>query len=253
MTVTLDLVRFNCADGHAPAGDLIADADGDLFGTTEGAARIRRHGVRDCEDAVVTPALPHPSWSASTAPTVLPGRACSPTPTATCSARPRFGGANDDGRCSRCRNCRLATPARPPPLVSFNGANGSRSIAGLIADANGDLFGTTCRRRRTNDGTVFEIVQDCRRLRQHPITLVSFNAPTVPLPGRPDRRRQRRPVRHDQQGGANDDGTVFEIAKTRPATPARHPLVSFTGDGADGGIPTGASSPTPMATCSGRH
>ena len=46
-------------------------------------------------------------------------------------------------------------------------------------------------------------------------TLVSFNGATASSPtGQPDRRRQRRPVRHDDSGGANGDGTVFEIAKT---------------------------------------
>ena len=37
-------------------------------------------------------------------------------------------------------------------LVSFNGANGADPVAGLIADANGDLFGTTIQ-----GGAVFEL------------------------------------------------------------------------------------------------
>ena len=36
----------------------------------------------------------------------------------------------------------------PTTLVSFNGTDGDDPTAGLIADANGDLFGTTYRGRR---------------------------------------------------------------------------------------------------------
>jgi YVTN family beta-propeller protein/uncharacterized repeat protein (TIGR03803 family) len=42
-------------------------------------------------------------------------------------------------------------------LVSFNGTNGSIPVAGLIADAAGNLFGTTNAGGANNEGTVFEI------------------------------------------------------------------------------------------------
>ena len=42
-------------------------------------------------------------------------------------------------------------------LFSFNGSNGSLLYAGLIADANRDLFGTTVNGGANSDGTVFEI------------------------------------------------------------------------------------------------
>jgi uncharacterized repeat protein (TIGR03803 family) len=41
-------------------------------------------------------------------------------------------------------------------LISFNGSNGTFPEAGLIADANGNLFGTT--EGGTSYGTVFEII-----------------------------------------------------------------------------------------------
>ena len=45
-------------------------------------------------------------------------------------------------------------------LVSFNGADGALPIAGLIADAAGDLFGTTNSGGTDGDGTVFELVNN---------------------------------------------------------------------------------------------
>ena len=45
----------------------------------------------------------------------------------------------------------------PTTLVSFNGTDGETPIGGLIADANGDLFGTTDGGGANGDGTVFEI------------------------------------------------------------------------------------------------
>ena len=121
----------------------------------------------------------------------------------------------------------------PTTLVSFNGSgNGADPQGSLIADANGDLFGTTASGGANGDGTVFEIAKTAHRLRQHPHHPGQLQRqPTAPRPvRRPDRRRQRRPVRHDISGGATGDGTVFEIAKTAAgyaSTPTT--LVSFNG------------------------
>jgi uncharacterized repeat protein (TIGR03803 family) len=45
----------------------------------------------------------------------------------------------------------------PTTLLSFNGANGGYPLSGLIADAAGDLFGTTRGGGANGYGTVFEI------------------------------------------------------------------------------------------------
>ena len=55
----------------------------------------------------------------------------------------------------------------PTTLVSFNGTDGAIPHAGLIADADGDLFGTTYTGGANGDGTVFEIAKTADRLRQH--------------------------------------------------------------------------------------
>ena len=63
----------------------------------------------------------------------------------------------------------------PTTLVSFNGTNGADPVGGLIADANGDLFGTTDSGGANGDGTVFEIAKTAGGYASTPTTLVSFN------------------------------------------------------------------------------
>lgn len=77
------------------------------------------------------------------------------------------GGANGDGVVFEVAHGtnQLVT------LVSFNGLNGSNPDGGLIADASGNLFGTTSNGGTKNDGTVFEITRGRRLLK----TLASFN------------------------------------------------------------------------------
>jgi uncharacterized repeat protein (TIGR03803 family) len=60
-------------------------------------------------------------------------------------------------------------------LVSFNQANGANPFGSLIADAHGDLFGTTGGGGANNHGTVFEIAKTANGYASTPITLVSFN------------------------------------------------------------------------------
>ena len=98
MTAALTtLVSFNGANGESPEGSLIADSNGDLFGTT--------------------------------------------------SAGGGTGGTGDDGTVFELvNNGTVAAPSyasTPTTLVSFNKSNGVLPEGSLIADVNGDLFGTT--------------------------------------------------------------------------------------------------------------
>jgi hypothetical protein len=80
-------------------------------------------------------------------------------------------------------------------LVSFTGGNGEEPKGDLIADANGDLFGTTSGGRANGDDTVFEIAKAAGGYASTPTTLVSFNgeSPVASLHGadRPHRPQQR--------------------------------------------------------------
>ena len=67
------------------------------------------------------------------------------------------GGANDDGTVFEIAKTAYGYASTPTTLVSFDGTNGRAPEAGLIADAHGDLFGTTAFGGANGEGTVFEI------------------------------------------------------------------------------------------------
>lgn len=105
-------------------------------------------------------------------------------------------------------------PASPTTLVSFNGADGASPFGGLIADADGNLFGTTEDGGAHNRGTVFELAKTATGYASAPEVLVNFGSYAAdgqaPLAG----------VMADANGnlfgtaangGQSDGGTVFEI------------------------------------------
>ena len=68
------------------------------------------------------------------------------------------GGANNQGTVFEIAKTAGGYASTPTTLVSFNGINGSFPAAALIADASGNLFGTTAGGgANSNDGTVFEL------------------------------------------------------------------------------------------------
>jgi murein DD-endopeptidase MepM/ murein hydrolase activator NlpD len=102
-------------------------------------------------------------------------------------------------------------------LIAFNGSNGRFPVSGLIADVNGDLFGTTEFGGTNNEGTVFELVNNDGTYTLS--TLVNFNGSngTEPVSGlTADANGDL--FGTTSGGGANGDGTVFEIVR-RPEMP----------------------------------
>jgi hypothetical protein len=102
----ITLISFDEINGLYPAASLIADANGNLFGTTTGGG-ASAHAYGTVFEVAKTS-----SGYAST----------------------------------------------PITLVSFDGTNGAGPQSGLIADANGNLFGTTFEGGAIGDGTVFELI-----------------------------------------------------------------------------------------------
>ena len=97
------LASFNGTDGANPVAGLIADAAGDLFGTTVD------------------------------------------------------GGPDGYGTVFEIAKTGSGFASTATTLASFNGTDGANPVAGLIADAAGDLFRTTGDGGANNHGTVFEL------------------------------------------------------------------------------------------------
>jgi uncharacterized repeat protein (TIGR03803 family) len=240
VTATLTtLVGFNGANGVAPDGSLIADSNGDLFGTTsEGGAN---------NDGTVFEIAKTAGGYASTPTTLVSfNGADGGFPVAGLLADAHgdlfgttfSGGASDLGTVFEIAKAAGGYASTPATLVSFNGADGAEPVAGLIADASGDLFGgTTDQDVAKAEGTVFEIAKTATGYASAPTTVVSFNGADGSIPeGRLFADANGDLFGTTEQGGASGDGTVFEIAKTAAGyvgTPTT--LVSF--NGTDGALP----------------
>ncbi len=244
------LASFNGGDGASPTAGLIADANGDLFGTTSG-------GGADGDGAVFE--------IANSGSVAAPSYASAPSAVVNFDGKNIYlsgltADANGDmfgtityrqSVISRAEgtvfeianNGSVAAPSysgAPATLVSFTGLG---SWGGLIADANGDLFGTTVGDGANGDGTVFEIVNNgsvaAPNYASAPTTLFSFNGSNGGYP--------QAGLVADANGdlfgtttggGANGDGTVFEIVNNGSfAAPnyasAPTTLVSFNGSNGD--------------------
>ena len=224
---------FSCVDGANPRGGLIADANGNLFGTTVagGADGFGDDGGTVFEIAKTT------SGYASTATILvsfcpldncvdgsLPEAGLMGDANGNLFGTTFKGGASGLGTVFEIAKTASGYASTPTVLVSFcalaNCADGSRPEAGLIADANGNLFGTTRFGGANGSGTVFEIAKTASGYASTPTTLVNFCSlancadGSFPVAGLfADAKGNL--FGTTSSGGANDGGTVFEIAKTR--------------------------------------
>jgi uncharacterized repeat protein (TIGR03803 family) len=157
----------NCAHGVAPYGGLIADANGNLFGTTNvgGAYGAAQGGYGTVFEI----------------------------------AKTASGYANT-----------------PTTLVSFNSIDGAYPEDGLIVDAHGNLFGTTPIGGTFGGGTVFEIANTASGYAGTPTTLYSFCAQADCTDGEHPEAGLLADANGNlfgmtPFGGAYGDGTVFKL------------------------------------------
>jgi uncharacterized repeat protein (TIGR03803 family) len=232
------LVSFTGSDGVDPPGSLIADANGDLFGTTHGGGA---NGYGTVFEIAKTA-----SGYASTPTTLVNftgSDGASPFGSLIADANGDLfgatagGGANGDGMVFEIANTGSGYAGAPTTLVSFTGSDGVDPSGALIADANGDLFGTTGEGGENGDGTVFEIAVTASGYASTPTILASFNGsdggdPTGGLIA--DANGDL--FGTTDGGGKNGDGTVFEIAET-PSGYASRPTTLVSFKGSDGVAP----------------
>jgi uncharacterized repeat protein (TIGR03803 family)/autotransporter-associated beta strand protein len=144
---------------------------------------------------------------------------------------------NPDGQLSNAVSFTVTAPALGGAIAWFNpgfgDAAGGYPEAGLICDAAGNLYGTTSGGGADDQGTVFEVAAGTHAL----TTLASFNDQ--------DGAQPEAGLICDAAGnlygttsggGADDQGTVFELAA---GTDALTTLASFNGKNGDGVLPEG--------------
>jgi uncharacterized repeat protein (TIGR03803 family) len=219
------LVSFTGAYGVFPEGGLIADAAGDLFGATLGTVfEIAKTagGYAGMPDILSSSIGSSAGLFADAAGDLF----------GTTSG----GGADNDGTVFEIAKTVEGYASAPTILASFTGADGSDPRGGLIADAAGNLIGTTEFGGSSDDGTVFEIARTAGGYAGTPITLVNFTGANGQYPVSSLIADAAGDLFGATSGGGADGdyGTVFEIAKTLggyASTPIT--LVSFNvGNGA---------------------
>ena len=94
-------------------------------------------------------------------------------------------------------------------LASFSGANGGSSLAGLIMDSSGNLYGTTFSGGASNYGTVFEVAKGSGNV----TTLATFNGSNGIQPAGELLLDGSGNLYGTTEGGNDNDGTVFELVK----------------------------------------
>jgi hypothetical protein len=235
------LVSFNVTNGYSPDSTLIADAAGDLFGTTYSGGAYN--------DGTVFEIVKTGGGYAST-PTTLTNVPNATAPLGGLIAdaagdlfgTTKFGGVgglSGNGTVFEIAKTGGGYASTPITLTNFSGTNGYEPLGGVVADAAGDLFGTTFGGGANGAGMMFEIAKTGGSYAGTPTTLVSFDGINLGF--------VESGLIVDAAGdlfgespsnGAYDDGAVFEIAKTGggyASTP--NTLASF--NGADGRVPDG--------------
>ncbi len=223
-----DLVAI-IGNNEGPAAGLVADANGDLFGTTFNGGGNADTYLNDGQvfELQNTGAVAAPSYSNTATTLVAFNSADGQNPSAglivdangDLFGTTSQGGANGDGTVFELQNTgAVAAPSysgTPITLISFNGTNGD-PVAGLIADANGDLFGTT-EGTDFSGGTVFELKNTgtvaAPSYSGTPTTLVSFNGTNGADPEAGLVADANGDLFGTTTGGANG-GTVFELKNT---------------------------------------
>lgn len=152
------LVSFNGLDGANPHSGLIIDSNGNLFGTTNAGGEYSFGAVFEIVDS---------GGVYSNTPTTLvsfdDNNGAYPVASLIADANGNlFGtttgsGASGSGTIFEIANTASGYSATPTTLISFNGTDGAVPYSGLIADANGNLFGTTLVGGDSGNGTVYEV------------------------------------------------------------------------------------------------
>ena len=232
------LASFNNIDGANPVGVLIADANGNLFGTTNVGGASGLGTVFE---------LAKTSTGYASSPTTLasfnnydgsnPYGALLADASGNLFGTTNLGGASSAGTVFELVKTSTGYASAPTTLVSFTFTDGAYPYAGLIADATGNLFGTTFAGGTGSAGTLFEIVKTSTGFASIPTTIINFDSihngnSVAPLIADANGNL----FGTTRYGGSSGVGTVFELAKTSTGYAAA-PTTLVTFNSIDGAQP----------------
>ena len=218
LTTPVTLASFSSAVvSSGPAGGLVADAAGDLFGTTsaQGTGFGTVFEILKTATGYASTPLTLASFSGTNGST--PNGGLFIDAAGNLIGTTAGGGANPNGTVFEIPKVGDGYGSAPLTLVSFNGTNGANPNGGIIADASGNLYGTTERggADALNDGTVFEIAKAGTGYAATPTLLVNFDLDDGAFPSDTLVADAAGNLYGTTQGGGtNQAGTVFEVAKT---------------------------------------
>ena len=184
---------FNNLNGSNPLGGLTADASGNLFGTTRGNA-----GAGTVFEIPKTVggygALTILAYFNGTISGGFPSTGVIVDAAGNLFGTANFGGPGGDQAGVVWELPNTGSGFGPfVNIATFDGTNGASPTGLLLADASGNLFGTTSGGGEFNDGTVFEITGSGFQVAAdlpEPISILAFGAGTAALAMIRRRRRQ---------------------------------------------------------------
>jgi uncharacterized repeat protein (TIGR03803 family) len=197
------LASFRGKDGADPEAGLIADRSGNLYGTTNkgGASHVGTVFELAHGHATITTLASFNGGANGANPTsgLIVDRSGNLYGTTA------LGGTSGNGQVFEV----VQGSGTISTLASFNGTNGFEPNASLIMDSNGNLYGTATLGGAAGDGTVFEVAQGSGTI----TALASFNGTNGAFPESSLIRDSRGNLYGTAfQGGASNDGTVFELS-----------------------------------------
>jgi uncharacterized repeat protein (TIGR03803 family) len=195
------LASLNGTDGANPyGGTLVMDGTGNLYGMAELGGALNDGTVFE---------LAHGSSVPTTLASFNGTNGSSPRggliidSSGNLYGTTQTGGASNDGTAFEiARGSGTITT-----LASFNGADGSLPVGGLIMDSSGNLYGTTFQGGASGDGTVFELAQGSGTI----TTLASFSGTDGNGPVGLIMDSSGNLYGTTYTGGATNVGAVFEL------------------------------------------